>query len=168
MTSFKLSNATQTYEIAGTPYRVGKLTLGAALQIEQWLATLPTPLELLRDGGILKDISTDKADDILNRAAQDTLFWPPDAITSLTNPKFLTRADFGIAFISALLAAYNPHLSPQEISTIAKNATSVDVLKLQLIAFGADVEDPKGENQPATNPQPAPSSESTGQELSHG
>lgn len=144
MTSAKLANSVRSYELGGVPYRVGKLTLGAALQIEEHLSKLKTPLEIYRDSGILSALPTEKADDILNRAAQETMFWPPDAVTALSDGRFLRRADFGIAFISALLAAYNPGLSPHEITLIAQKASLMDVVQLQIIAFGADATDPKG------------------------
>lgn len=143
MTSAKLANSVRSYELGGVPYRVGKLTLGAALQIEEHLSKLKTPLEIYRDSGVLSALPTEKADDILNRAAQETMFWPPDAVTALCDVRFLKRADFGMAFISALLAAYNPGLSPHEIESIAKKASTQDVMKLQLIAFGVDGIDPK-------------------------
>lgn len=145
MTSAKLANSVRSYELGGVPYRVGKLTLGAALQIEEHLSKLKTPLEIYRDSGILSALPTEKSDDILNRAAQETMFWPPDAVTALSDGRFLRRAEFGIAFISALLAAYNPGLSPHEITLIAQKASIKDVLQLQVIAFGADVIDPKDE-----------------------
>lgn len=169
MTSFKLANTVKTIEIAGKPYRAGKLTLGAALSIEEHLAKLPTPYETLENSKALSQVSKELADTLISKALADTMFWPPDAISALTNPKFLTRADFGIAFISAILAAYNPHLSPQEIEAVAKSASSEDVLKMQLVAFGAD-NDPK---EPPANAgtetnQANSSSESTGLESSHG
>jgi hypothetical protein len=155
MTSFKLSNAQKSYEINGTPYRVGKLTLGAAVQIESHLSKLKTPLEIYNDSKALAVFTPGKAEEILNKAAQETMFWPPDAVTALCNTKFLTRGDFGIVFISAILAAYNPHLSPQEIENIAKSATTADVVQLQLIAFGADETDPKGAAAAPATPKPA-------------
>lgn len=151
MTAFRLANTVKTVEIAGQPYRVGKLTLGAALQIEEFLATLPTPYEVLEGSKALSQVSKEHADMLIAKALSDTMFWPPDAITALSTQKFLVRADFGKAFISAILSAYNPHLSPQEIESVAKSATvPEDVVRLQLIAFGAD-NDPKDEPAKAGN-----------------
>lgn len=148
MTSFRLANTVKTVEIAGQPCRVGKLTLGAALSIEEFLATLPTPYETLEGSKALGQVSKDLADTLIAKALADTMFWPPDAITALSTQKFLVRADFGQAFIRAMLAAYNPHIAPDEINRIAAAAVvPEDVVKLQLIAFGAD-NDPK--DDPAT------------------
>lgn len=143
MTSFKLANTVKTIEIAGVPCRVGKLTLGAALSIEEFLATLPTPYETLEGSKALAQVSKELADTLIAKALADTMFWPPDAISALSTQKFLVRADFGQAFIRAMLAAYNPHLAPDEITRIAAAAVvPEDVVRLQLIAFGADT-DPK-------------------------
>lgn len=153
MNAFKMAKPEKTMQFGSVPYRVGKLTLGAALAIESFLSELPTPYEILNGSNAVSQLSKEAADMAVQRALNDTMFWPPDAISALSTQKFLVRADFGIAFISAILAAYNPHLPPQEIEAIARSASIEDVVKLQLIAFGADETDPKGESAgPATIP----------------
>lgn len=142
----KIANPVFTRDFNGTPYRVGKLTLGAALEIESYLSELKTPYEILQDSKALEQIGKELADQLVSKALQETHFWPPDAITALCTQKFLVKADFGIAFLSAVLRHYNPHLQPDEILVIAKNATTTDVVEMQLIAFGANETDPKDEN----------------------
>ena len=152
-----------SYEIAGVLYRVGKLTLGAAFEIETFLSKLRTPYELLEDSKALAQVGKELADQLVNKALQECHFWPPDAINALCNNKFLTRADFGIAFVSAMLRQGNPHLPPDEVTRIAHAASYKDVIALQLIAFGADDTDPKDANGvPERAATPDMSSELTG------
>ena len=139
----KIANTVLMRDFNGVPYRVGKLTLGAALEIESYLSELKTPYEILQDSKALEQIGKELADQLVSKALQETHFWPPDAITALCSQKFLTKADFGIAFLSAILRQYNPHLSPEEIQAVAKNSTTSDVVEMQLIAFGANNTDPK-------------------------
>ncbi|CAB4178473.1 hypothetical protein UFOVP1622_56 [uncultured Caudovirales phage] len=146
MQPHKLDAKPVSYEIAGVPYRVGKLTLGAAFEIETFLSKLKSPYEILEDSKALAQVGKELADQLVNKALQDCHFWPPDAINALCNKRFLTRADFGIAFVSAMIRQGNPHLPPDEVTCIAHAASYKDVMALQLIAFGADDTDPKDEN----------------------
>ena len=153
----------RTYDIAGETVKVGKLTLGAALEIESHLKTLKTPFEVLESSNALKMVESDLAERLINEKLQQEMFWPPDAITALCDQKFLTRADFGIVFISAMLRSYNPHFDPKDIERIATRATVQDVIQLQVIAFDSD------SNQKKDEPTaPAPVNESTGVVAWHG
>lgn len=138
MDSAKLANPIRSFEIKGVPFRVGKLTVGAALEMEQALSTWPSKLDRLRDSGILDKIDKDKAESLIETAMMDLDFWPPDAITALSDWRILIRAEFGVIFITALLRQYNPGLSPDELATLAKACTKDDLLALQSIAFGND------------------------------
>lgn len=149
----------KTYTIANETIKVGKLTLGAALEIENHLKTLRTPFEVLQDSQALSQIDKDLAERLINEKLQQEMFWPPDAITALCDQKFLTRAGFGIVFISAMIRAYNPHFEPQEVDRLASRATVQDVIQLQLIAFDSDNNQKKDE---PTTPANSLTSEPTG------
>lgn len=153
----------KTYDIAGETIKAGKLTLGAALEIENHLKTLRTPFEVLENSNALKMVDSELAERLINEKLQQEMFWPPDAITALCDQKFLTRADFGIAFISALIRSYNPHLDPKDIERIALRASVQDVIQLQLIAFDSDSNQKKDEPTPQAN-----ANESTGAVVWHG
>lgn len=157
----KLDNLIVTYDIGGEPCRVGKLTIGAACEIERYLATLETPLEKIERSKILTQIDGEKASGIIDSALQDLAFWPPDAVGALCSAKFLTRGEFALAFISAIVRQYNPHFTDADIERVASKATVDDVFKLQAIALGANT-DPKDESglgvAQATTGQPSGSS----------
>lgn len=164
MTSFKLANTAKTIEIGGVPCRAGRLTLGAALSIEEFLATLPTPYETLDKSNVLAQVGKELADQLVGKALSETMFWPPDAITALSDRRFLVRADFSRAVISAVLTAYNPHMSPDEINSIVNGAlVPQDMVKIQIVAFGGDL-DPKEEDAGASlaEAKKSPESGSTG------
>lgn len=167
MSSDKLANPIRSYEIKGGAFRVGKLTVGAALEIEQELATWPSKLEKLQASGILEKLPPDKAESLVETAMMDLEFWPPDAITALSDWKTLIRAEFGLIFVKALLRQYNPGLSPDELTALAKACTPDDVMALQKIAFGRDpfekkVTDPEPEAPTKLIPAPTSVPESSG------
>ena len=149
MESVKLANPPQSYTIDGKSYAVGKLTLGMALDIESFLATLKTPLEKIEESGVLNQVESDVASGILDSAMQDLAFWPPDAVSALCDRRFLTRADFGVTFLRAMLRAYNPGLTAEDTARIAQAATLMDVIQLQMVASGVDASGPKDGPQEA-------------------
>ena len=134
MNAEKLINEPVLYEIGGEQFRVGKLTIGTALKLESWLAKLPTPWEVLSNTDILKHCSEEQRKQIIDEKLQQLHFWPPDAISAISDERFLRRADFGSVFVEAILKAYNSHLSQQEIDRAVQKATIFDVYAIQLIS----------------------------------
>lgn len=134
MNAEKMLNRPIYYQFGEERYKVGKLTIGAALKLEAWLAKLPTPWEVLESTDILKHCSDEQKKQIIDEKLQQLHFWPPDAITALSEIKFLKRGDFGGQLIATILEAYNPHLSPDDIQKIVSKATIEDVIQIQLIA----------------------------------
>jgi hypothetical protein len=139
----KLANVLKTHEIGGRSYSFGRLTIGMGVEIESYLRTLPTELEKIESSGILKTVSQDVANSIVSDALQRHDVWPPDAISALCDRRFLTRSEFGMAFVKSALRQYNPGLSIDEIDKAASMATLADVLRIQAIAAGTDDIDPK-------------------------
>jgi hypothetical protein len=131
------------YQFGDEKYKVGKLTIGAALKLESWLAKLPTPWEVLESTDILKHCSDEQKKQIIDEKLQQLHFWPPDAITALSEIKFLKRGDFGGQLIAAILESYNPHLSPDDVEKIVSKATVHDVIQIQLIATATGDESKK-------------------------
>lgn len=166
MSSEKLNNPVKTLEIGGSTCRIGKLTVGAAIEIESHLTDYPSMFDTLKDSEVLGQVSTDLAEKLINEKLQELHFWPPDAITALCDIRFLKRGNFSHAFLSAMIRAYNPHFSPEEIASIANKATAENVFDLQMIALGV-TSDPKDENEPVAT-KSHQKSELTGVELSPG
>lgn len=166
MSTDRLNNPVKTLEIGGTTCRIGKLTVGAAIEIEDHLSAYPSMFDTLKDSDILGQVSTDLAEKLINEKLQELHFWPPDAITALCDIRFLKRGNFSHAFLSAMIRAYNPHFSPDEVASIANKATAENVFDLQMISLGV-TSDPKDESVPIAT-RNHPKKESTGAELSHG
>lgn len=143
MNAARLSNPIKQHAINGQTYNIGKLTIGAAVEIETYLATLKTPLEKIQESKILEQVDKDVANGIIDTALQELAFFPPDAITALCDRKYLGRAEFGRVFLRAIFREYNRHLSPEEIDRVAMSATVEDIFVIQAVALGADA-DPKG------------------------
>lgn len=166
MSADRLNNPVRTLEIGGTTCRIGKLTIGAAIEIEEHLSACPSMFDTLKGSDILGQVSTDLAEKLINEKLQELHFWPPDAITALCDIRFLKRGNFSHAFLSAIVRAYNPHFSPDEIVSIANKATAENVFELQMVALGV-TSDPKGESD-SVSTKSQPKNGLTGAELSHG
>ena len=119
----KLDNPVTTIEIGGEPVRVGKLTIGAACEIEAYLETLETPLEKIEKSKILTQIDKDAATGIVESALQDLAFWPPDAIGALSDSKWLQKAGFSKTFCAAVVRSYNPHFTDADVTRITDKLT---------------------------------------------
>lgn len=139
----KLDTRTTTIEIGGETVKVGKLTLGAAIEIEAYLQTIDTPLEIIERSKILAQVDKEVADKILDGHTQDLAFWPPDAIGALCDKRFLTSGRFGKAFVSAIIRAYNAHLDDATVERIANRSTVDTVYLLTPIALLGVNSDPK-------------------------
>ena len=139
----KLTSPVYVHEIAGETLKFGRLTLGAAVELEDYLHTLPTPFEALEDSKTLQHIDPEMRERLINEKLQQLHFWPPDAITALATSQFLTSGRFGVAFLTAMITAYNTHISHDEAERLAKRANHGDFMTVHRIALGLN--DPKGE-----------------------
>ena len=139
----KLTSPVFIHEIAGESLRFGRLTLGAAVELEDYLHTLPTPFEALEDSKTLQHIDPEMRERLINEKLQQLHFWPPDALTALATSQFLTSGRFGVAFLTAMITAYNTHISHHEAAKLAAKANHGDFMTIHRIALGLN--DPKGE-----------------------
>ena len=139
----KLTSPVYVHEIAGESLRFGRLTLGAAVELEDYLHTLPTPFEALEASKTLQHIDPEMRERLINEKLQQLHFWPPDALTALATSQFLTSGRFGMAFVTAMITAYNSHISHDEAIKLAAKANHGDFMTIHRIALGLN--DPKGE-----------------------
>ena len=139
----KLTSPVFIHEIAGESLRFGRLTLGAAVELEDYLHTLPTPFEALEDSKTLQHIDPEMRERLINEKLQQLHFWPPDALTALATSQFLTSGRFGMAFVTAMITAYNSHISHDEAIKLAAKANHGDFMVIHRIALGLN--DPKGD-----------------------
>lgn len=153
----KLTSPVYVHEIAGESLRFGRLTLGAAVELEDYLHTLPTPFEALEASKTLQHIDPEMRERLINEKLQQLHFWPPDALTALATSQFLTSGRFGVAFLTAMITAYNTHISHDEAAKLAAKANHGDFMTVHRIALGLN--DPKGE-------QPGDGQEMTTSQLS--
>ena len=153
----KLTSPVYVHEIAGESLRFGRLTLGAAVELEDYLHTLPTPFEALEDSKTLQHIDPEMRERLINEKLQQLHFWPPDALTALATSQFLTSGRFGMAFVTAMITAYNSHISHDEAIKLAAKANHGDFMTVHRIALGLN--DPKGD-------QPGDGQEMTTSQLS--
>ena len=143
----KLTTPVYTREIGGESLRFGRLTLGAAVEIEDYLSTLPTPFEALEDSKSLQHIDPEMRERLIQEKLQQLHFWPPDALNALASSQFLTSAKFGVAFLVAMITAYNSHISTDEARRLAMKADHGDFMAIHKIALGLET-DPKCESGP--------------------
>jgi hypothetical protein len=161
LSGYQFSNPVKTIEIGGESVRVGKLTIGMAVDLESYLRTVPSKLESIEASGILKQLSKETADSIVSDALQEHAFYPPDAVTALCDKRFLLNATFGQRLIRAALRAYNPGLTDADIDRIADKAVyPTDTVIIQQICSGAS--DPKGVAAAVPHDPTSPASESNG------
>ncbi len=139
----KLTSPVYIHEIAGETLKFGRLTLGAAVELEDYLQTLPTPFEALEDSKSLQHIDPEMRERLINEKLQQLHFWPPDALTALATSQFLTSGRFGMAFVTAMITAYNTHISHSEAIKLAAKANHGDFMTIHRIALGLN--DPKGD-----------------------
>ena len=139
----KLTSPVYVHEIAGESLRFGRLTLGAAVELEDYLHTLPTPFEALEESKTLQHIDPEMRERLINEKLQQLHFWPPDALTALATSQFLTSGRFGVAFLTAMITAYNSHISHDEAAKLAAKANHGDFMTIHRIALGLN--DPKGD-----------------------
>jgi hypothetical protein len=162
----KLTTPIETVEIAGQTLRFGRLTLGAAVELEDYLQTLPTPFEALESSKSLQHIDAEMRERLIQEKLQQLHFWPPDALNALANSQFLTSAKFGMAFLVAMITAYNSHISSTEAREIAAKANHGDFMTVHRIALGLN--DPKAPAAGDPLPMPGVATGSPGAESSHG
>lgn len=139
----KLHNPLKTHEIAGRSFQFGRLTIGIGIEIESYLKTIPPEIEQIESSGILKSVPPEVAGAIVSDALQRHDVWPPDAITAVCQKRNLLNASFCHVMVKAALRQYNPGLSPQDIDSIASQATHQDATRIALTLSGADDLDPK-------------------------
>lgn len=163
----KLTSPICTHEIDGQTLRFGRLTLGAAVEIEEYLSTLPTPFEALENSKTLQHIDPELRENLIQQKLQQLHFWPPDALTALSTPNFLTSAKFGMAFMVAMITAFNAHIATDEAKRLAGRANHEDFMIIHRISLGlSDTPAPKVEAPAGI--ATAPPSGSHGAESSHG
>jgi len=141
----KLHNEIKTVEIGGQLVKIGRLTVGAACEIEAYLETLETPLEFLDAKILAKAMPEGNSAEIADIILQRSMEWPPDAIGALCSGAMLRKASFAKVFIKAMIRSYNPHIPIEDVARIADSAiVPFDSLALQPIALGVNT-DPKDE-----------------------
>lgn len=163
----KLTSPVYVHEIAGESLKFGRLTLGAAVELEEYLQTLPTPFEALEASQTLQHIDAEMRERLIQEKLQQLHFWPPDALTALATSQFLTSGKFGVAFLTAMITAYNAHISHDEANRLARRANHADFMVVHRIALGLN--DPKAD-QPGDGQEMAtsPATGSHGAVLSPG
>lgn len=141
----KLHNEIKTVEIGGQLVKVGRLTVGAACEIEAYLEALETPLEFINSKILNKAFPEGTSVQIADIIIQRSQEWPPDAIGALCSGAMLRKASFARVFIRAMIRAYNPHVPIEDVAKVADSAiVPFDALTLQPIALGV-TNDPKDE-----------------------
>lgn len=138
----KLHNEIKTVEIAGTPVRVGALTIGAAIEIESYLSTLKTPFERVESSPLLALMDEARRNATIDKYLQQLSFWPPDAIGALCDPSFRRSGPFMRVVVASVVRSYNPHFSDEEIARIAASTSIFDAIGLLPVFMGVS-DDPK-------------------------
>jgi hypothetical protein len=162
----KLTSPVYTHEIDGQTLRFGRLTLGAAVELEDYLQTLPTPFEALENSKTLQHIDPEMRERLIQEKLQQLHFWPPDALNALSTSNFLTSAKFGMSFLVAMITAYNAHIATDEAKRLASRANHEDFMVIHRIALGLN--DPKAPVADDLPPMPGVATGSPGDASSPG